>query len=125
MAARVLVVDDSEPIRHLISVNLELEGLEVEQCADGQEALERAAVRRPDVITLDVRMPRLDGFETLRALRTNPATAGVPVVMVTGRASVADLELGARLGVDAYLVKPFEPAELVSTVLRLLEPDGS
>jgi len=121
MTGRVVVVDDSTVIRDLIAVNLELEGLDVVRCSDGLEALEQVAVRRPDVITLDVMMPRLDGFSTIERLRADPATADIPVVVVTGRASAADLARGAELGVDAYLVKPFEPAELVSAVLRLAE----
>ena len=111
---RVLVVDDSAAIRELISVNLELEGY-----ADGQEALDVAAHWRPDVVTLDVVMPRLDGLETCARLRADPATAGVAVVMVTGRAQAADRARGEAAGVDAYLTKPFEPAELVATVARL------
>jgi CheY-like chemotaxis protein len=116
---RVLVVDDSAPIRELIAVNLELEGYDVRRAADGQEALEVAAQWRPDVVTLDVVMPRLDGLETCARLRADPATAGVAVVMVTGRAQAADQERGDAVGVDAYLTKPFEPAELVATVARL------
>jgi CheY-like chemotaxis protein len=116
---RVLVVDDSAPIRELIAVNLELEGYDVRRAADGQEALDVAVLWRPDVVTLDVVMPRLDGLETCARLRAHPATAGVGVVMVTGRAQAADRERGEAAGVDAYLTKPFEPAELVATVARL------
>ena len=83
----MLVVDDSEVVRELIAVNLELEGLEVVRCADGLEALERVAEQRPDAITLDVMMPRLDGFSTIERLRADPGTADIPVVIVTGRAS--------------------------------------
>ena len=121
VTGRVLVVDDSEVVRELIAVNLELEGLEVERCADGIEALERVGRQRPDVITLDVMMPRLDGFATIERLRADPTTADIPVVVVTGRASAADLARGKALAVDAYLVKPFEPSELVATVLRLVD----
>ncbi|QNN55095.1 response regulator [Nocardioides mesophilus] len=120
----MLVVDDSAVIRQLITVNLELEGLEVEQCDDGVEALDRIGTWRPDVVTLDVMMPRLGGFEVVERLRSDPVTAAIPVVMVTGRAAAADLARGDELGVEAYLVKPFEPTELVATVLRLL-PDGA
>jgi len=116
----VLVVDDSEVVRELIAVNLELEGLEVVRCADGLEALERVAEQRPDAITLDVMMPRLDGFSTIERLRADPGTADIPVVIVTGRASAADVARGKAVGVDAYLTKPFEPSELVATVLRLV-----
>jgi CheY-like chemotaxis protein len=121
VTARVLVVDDSSVVRDLIAVNLELEGLEVVRCADGIEALEQVAEQRPDAITLDVMMPRLDGFSTVERLRAEPATADIPIVIVTGRASAADLARGEALGVDAYLTKPFEPSELVATVLRLVD----
>lgn len=116
---RVLVVDDSEAIRQLIAVNLELEGYDVRRAADGLEALEVAASWRPDVVTLDMVMPRLDGLATCARLRADPATADVAVVMVTGRAQAADRDRGEAAGVDAYLTKPFEPAELVATVARL------
>jgi CheY-like chemotaxis protein len=120
MPARVLVVDDSAVVRDLIAVNLELEGFVVDQCADGEEALARVAEQPPDIITLDVMMPRLGGFDTVVRLRADPATAHIPVVIVTGRAAAADLSRGEQLGVDAYLTKPFEPAELVGTITRLL-----
>ena len=119
MTGRVLVVDDSSVVRDLISVNLELEGLTVVGCADGEEALALVAEARPDVITLDVVMPRLGGFETAERLRADPATADIPIVIVTGRASAADLARGEAIGVDGYLTKPFEPAELVGLVGRL------
>ena len=116
---RVLVVDDSPAIRTLLTVNLELEGYDVRAAADGEEGLEIVAQWHPHVVTLDVVMPRLDGFETLERLRADPATAELPVVMVTARAQAADRERGDALGVDAYLSKPFEPAELVAVVGRL------
>ena len=116
---RVLVVDDSPAIRTLLTVNLELEGYDVRAAADGEEGLEVVAQWHPHVVTLDVVMPRLDGFGTLERLRADPATAELPVVMVTARAQAADRERGDALGVDAYLSKPFEPAELVAVVGRL------
>jgi CheY-like chemotaxis protein len=116
---RVLVVDDSTVIRDLIAVNLELEGFDVTVAGDGEEALERVAEQRPDVITLDVVMPRLDGFETATRLRADPTYADIPIVLVTARAAAADLARGEELGVDGYLTKPFEPAELVALVGRL------
>ena len=119
MAPRVLVVDDSAAIRALIVVNLELEGYDVRTAVDGLQALDVVREWRPDVITLDVVMPRLDGFETLERLRGDPGTAEIPVVVVTGRAQAADRARGEALGADAYVSKPFEPAELVSVVGRL------
>jgi CheY-like chemotaxis protein len=121
VTARVLVVDDSSVVRELIAVNLELEGLEVVRCVDGVEALERVAEQRPDAITLDVMMPRLDGFAVVERLRGDRSTADIPIVIVTGRASAADLARGEALGVDAYLTKPFEPSELLAAVLRLVD----
>ncbi len=114
--ARVLVVDDSPAIRDLIAVNLQLEGYDVRTADDGQAALELLTGWRPDVVTLDVVMPRLDGFATLEALRADPATADLPVVLVTGRAQAADRARGEELGADAFVSKPFEPAELVAVV---------
>ena len=116
---RALVVDDSAVIRELITVNLELEGFEVATAGDGETAIDLAAKMRPDVITLDVMMPRLSGFDTVVRLRQDERTAGIPVVMVTGRAQAADLERGEEVGVEAYLTKPFEPDALVEVVTRL------
>jgi CheY-like chemotaxis protein len=116
---RALVVDDSAVIRELIGVNLELEGFQVTLACDGQEAVELVTEAAPDVITLDVVMPRLGGFEAVQRLRADPRTAGIPIVIVTARAQGADLERGEVLGVEAYLTKPFEPAELVEVVTRL------
>lgn len=112
-------MDDSQVIRELIAVNLELEGFDVAAVDDGERALELAVELAPDVITLDVMMPRLGGFETLTRLRADPRTDWIPVVMVTGRAQGVDVERGVELGADAYLTKPFEPAELVEVVTRL------
>lgn len=106
------MVDDNKVIRQLIRVNLELEGFEVVTAGDGAECLEIVHSVCPDVVTLDVVMPRLDGIRTAARLRADPRTRGLGILMVSA-GSVAD-------GVgDAYLAKPFEPAELVETVRRL------
>lgn len=116
---RALVVDDSPVIRDLISLNLRLEGFEVTTAADGEDALELVAGVRPHVVTLDVMMPRLNGLDTVTRLRGDPETAHIPIVIVTGRAQASDVARGEELGVEAYLTKPFEPAELVDVVTRL------
>ena len=123
MTARVLVVDDTANVRELIRVNLELEGLEVHLAADGQEALDMVEALSPDLVTMDVMMPRLDGLAAAAALKSRPATAEIPIVMVTARAQASDRRAGAAAGVDAYLTKPFDPDELVATVLALLPAD--
>jgi CheY-like chemotaxis protein len=117
--ARVLVVDDDDVIRQLITVNLELEGFEVATAVDGQDCLDKVKDVRPDVITLDIMMPRLDGWEAASRLRADPDTAAIKVVLLSARAQEADLARGSRLGVDAYLTKPFDPDELIATVRRL------
>ena len=116
---RVLVVDDSAVIRDLITVNLELEGIEVVGCGDGEEALRLVREVRPDVITMDVVMPRLNGLDAAERLRSDPQTAHIPIVVVTARAGQADLDRAREIGVEGYLTKPFEPAELVALVGRL------
>jgi CheY-like chemotaxis protein len=116
---RVLVVDDDAVIRQLITVNLELEGFEVLTAEDGQDCLDKVKGFDPTVITLDIMMPTMDGWEAATALRADPETAGIKVVLLSARAQEADLQRGNRIGVDAYLTKPFDPDELISTVRRL------
>lgn len=117
---RVLVVDDSDVIRQLITVNLELEGFEVATAVDGQDCLDKIFGLAPDLVTLDVRMPRLDGFRTAGRLREDPRASGVKIVMITACAQETDLARGHEVGVDAYLTKPFDPAELIRTVRELV-----
>ncbi|MEU6913421.1 response regulator [Streptomyces olindensis] len=119
-SGRVLVVDDNKVIRQLIRVNLELEGLEVVTAADGAECLDVVHQVRPDVVTLDVVMPRLDGIRTAARLRADPRTRDVPLAIVSA-CTQYEVEAGLDVGVDAFLAKPFEPAELVSMVRQLVE----
>ena len=116
---RVLVVDDDEVIRQLIAVNLTLEGFDVATAVDGQDCLDKVAAVSPDVITLDVMMPRLDGWVTAMELRKNPATSHVKVVLITARAQDDDRSRGQQMGVDAYLTKPFDPTEMIRIVREL------
>jgi CheY-like chemotaxis protein len=119
----ILVVDDSDTIRSLIVLNLQLDGFTVVEAHDGQECLDVVKAVAPDLITLDVAMPRRDGFSTVEALRADPETGHIPIVMVSARAQGSDLARGQEVGVDAYLTKPFEPEQLVATV-RSLVADG-
>ena len=119
-SGRVLVVDDSEVIRQLIRVNLELEGFEVVTAADGAECLDVVHAVQPDVITLDVVMPRLDGLRTAARLRADPRTSHLRIAIVSACTQL-DLERGESVGVDAYLGKPFEPMELIALVHRLVQ----
>ncbi len=118
---RVLVVDDSDVIRKLISVNLELEGFEVVTAVDGQDALDKIIEMAPDVMTIDVVMPRLDGYDTVAKVRADPRTSHLKIAMVTACAQEADIRRGEAVGVDAYVTKPFDPSTLVRTVRDLVE----
>ncbi|MEU6037026.1 MULTISPECIES: response regulator transcription factor [Actinomadura] len=115
----MLVVDDDEVIRQLIAVNLQLEGFEVATAVDGQDCLDKVREVGPDVITLDVMMPRLDGWVTAVRLRQDPATSHIKVVMITARAQEHDVRRGEEIGVDAYVTKPFDPNQLIQTVRKL------
>ncbi|MFJ7625469.1 response regulator [Streptomyces sp. NPDC097595] len=117
---RVLVVDDNKVIRQLIRVNLELEGFEVVTAGDGVECLDLVHRVRPDVITLDVVMPRLDGLQTATRLRSDPRTGHLPLAIVSA-CTPYEVDHGVAAGVDAFLAKPFEPGELVMLVRRLVE----
>jgi CheY-like chemotaxis protein len=121
---RVLVVDDDEVIRRLITLNLELEGYDVHTAVDGIDGLQRARDLRPDVVTLDVMMPGLDGWQTTLRLRADPDLARTPVCLITALAQQADIARGAQVGADAYLTKPFDPADLVATIRRLTAASG-
>ncbi len=115
----MLVVDDDEVIRQLIAVNLTLEGFDVATAVDGQDCLDKVGAIKPDLITLDVMMPRLDGWATTVHLRDDAATKHIKIVMITARAQEDDRDRGAQVGVDAYLTKPFDPAEMIRVVREL------
>lgn len=123
MSGRVLVVDDNKVIRQLIRVNLELEGFEVVTAADGAECLEIVHRVAPDVVTLDVVMPRLDGLQTAARLRADPRTREIPLAVVSA-CTQTEVESGQAVGVDAFLAKPFEPMDLVRIVRRLMSRGG-
>ena len=116
---RVLVVDDTEQIRHLIRVNLELEGYEVMEASDGQAALEMlrdTTQPLPDVITVDALMPRRDGWWTVGMIRTDPRLEHIPVVMVTASVQSHHRAQAEQAAVDGFIAKPFEPDELIALV---------
>ena len=123
---RVLVVDDEPRMIHFIRLNLEHDGFAVSEAASGSRALEQLRDQLPDLILLDVMMPDLDGFETLRLIRE---ISSLPVIMLTARGEEDDRVRGLELGADDYITKPFSPRELVSrvrAVLRRVEaPSGA
>ncbi|MGX1250172.1 CheY-like chemotaxis protein [Streptomyces ambofaciens] len=119
-SGRILVVDDNKVIRQLIRVNLELEGFEVVTAGDGVECLEVVHQVRPDAVTLDVVMPRLDGLRTAARLRADPRTRDLPIAIVSA-CTQYEVDAGFAAGADAFLSKPFEPAELIRLVRQLVE----
>ena len=120
MQARVLVADDDPIILRLLEVNLGLEGFAVVTAGRGEDAIRQAQEMRPDLIILDVMMPGMSGYEVADQLRNDPDTAGIPVVFLSARAQEEDRKRGHALGVAAYVTKPFDPADLVDIVRRLV-----
>jgi diguanylate cyclase (GGDEF)-like protein len=116
VADKILVVDDDPDIGRFIEVNLRTHGFEVHLASDGLEALEKATEVRPDLAVVDVMMPRMDGFQVVERLRGDPRTSDVCIIMLTAKALTADKVLGLTAGADDYIIKPFDPVELVARV---------
>ncbi len=121
---RVLVVDDHPPTVRLVQKALQQEGLSVITAGNGAECLMAVQQEQPDLIILDVMMPVMDGFQTLRVLRENEQTKELPVIILTSRKSDEDVFEGWRIGTDLYLTKPFQLSDLVLAVRRILEVSG-
>ena len=116
----VLAADDDEDILELVAFRLERSGYTVLKARDGEEALQVARDSLPDLAVLDVMMPKLDGFEVTRRIRSDGATKDMPVILLTARAQDADVQAGFDAGADDYLRKPFSPQELRARVQAIL-----
>jgi DNA-binding response OmpR family regulator len=121
---QLLVVEDEEDIRNLVRYNLEQEGFEPLEAADGEQALALARKRQPHLVILDLMLPGMNGLEVCRVLRADERTAKLPVLMLTARATEVDKVLGLEMGADDYVTKPFSPRELVARVRALLRRAG-
>jgi diguanylate cyclase (GGDEF)-like protein len=121
MSATILVVDNEPDILRFVEVNLRLEGFEVATARDGEEALARAFELRPSLVVLDVMMPKIDGFEVLRRLRADTRTRTIPVIILTAKTAMMDKVVGLTEGADDYVLKPFDPIELVARVRTTLK----
>jgi DNA-binding response OmpR family regulator len=117
----VLVVDDDPVILKLLEVNFEMEGFVVLVAHDGEEGIEVARNERPDVIVSDIMMPRVSGLELVTALKSDPSTSDIPIILLSAKAQNADVRSGLDAGADDYVTKPFEPLDLVDRVNRLLD----
>ena len=116
---RVLVVDDEAPIRLLCRVNLEAEGMEVLEAADGGTGLELAREEHPDVVLLDVMIPGIDGWQVAEQLLGDSATSSIPIIFLTARAELRDRARGIDIGGIEYVTKPFNPVELAPLIRDL------
>ena len=126
--SRILAVDDEPHILKLVSFSLRSGGFDVVEAADGLSAIDIAAAEQPDLILMDVMMPALDGYEACRRIKANPATADIPIVMLSAKTQKAEQAEGLSAGAMDFICKPFTPKELVAQVRVLLgeepEPDG-
>lgn len=116
----ILVVDDERPILSLLSEYLASKGFQVLTARDGQAGLEVARSARPDLIVLDVMLPRLDGYAVARALKGDPATAAIPIIIFSTRSSAADQAAFKAAGAEVHVLKPFDPEQLLAKILELL-----
>ena len=119
---KILLVDDSRTSLFMESMILKRHHYEVVTAGDGEEAIAKVRTERPDLIVMDVVMPKKTGVEACRALKGDPATRDIPVILVTVRATDRDVQQGSRAGADAYLIKPFHIHELTEQIDRFLRP---
>jgi DNA-binding response OmpR family regulator len=122
---RILIVEDEEAIVEVVSRTLRRHGYETASAADGDDALEKAFSLRPDLVILDLMLPKMDGWEVCRRLKADRQTASVPVLMLTARREERDVVEGLEIGADDYMKKPFSLAELAARVKALLRRAGS
>jgi DNA-binding response OmpR family regulator len=120
MPNRVLIVEDEPDIRDLLAFHLERDGYHVSKCGTGADALRLVQVSRPDLVLLDLMLPVLNGLEVCRRLRQDPATAALPVIMLTAKGEEVDRIVGLELGADDYIAKPFSPKEVVARVRAVM-----
>ena len=117
---KVLVVDDEVNITQILEFSIGAEGFDVMTAQNGEEAIEKARREQPDLIILDIMMPKIDGYEACRILKANPLTKNIPVVLLTAKGRDIDKRLGMEVGATDYIVKPFSPNKLIERINQLL-----
>jgi len=117
---KILVVDDEIYIVHILDFSLGMEGYEVITALDGEQALDRMKAEKPDLVVLDIMMPKLDGYEVCKSIKSNPATKQTPVILLSAKGRNVDQKLGFDVGADDYITKPFSPRKLVERINQLL-----
>jgi DNA-binding response OmpR family regulator len=118
---RILIVDDEEDILIVLKFRLEANNYEVLTASSGQEGLNKARTEKPDLIILDLMLPKLDGYKVCRMLKFDESYKAIPIIMFTARVQQKDEELGKEMGADAYVTKPFEPEILLEKIRQLLK----
>jgi len=122
---RILVVDDEIYIVHILDFSLGMEGYEVITALDGEQALEKARAEKPDLIVLDIMMPKLDGYETCKILKAEAETKDIPVILLSAKGRNVDQKIGFEVGADDYITKPFSPRKLVERINAILGQSSS
>ena len=122
---RILVVDDEIYIVHILDFSLGMEGYEVITALDGEQALEKARAEKPDLIVLDIMMPKLDGYETCKMLKAEADTKDIPVILLSAKGRNVDQKIGFEVGADDYITKPFSPRKLVERINAILGQTSS
>ena len=117
---KILVVDDEIYIVHILDFSLGMEGYEVLTALDGEQALEKARAEQPDLIVLDIMMPKLDGYETCKLLKADDRTRNIPVILLSAKGRHTDQKVGYEVGADDYITKPFSPRKLVERINDIL-----
>jgi len=121
MSKKILLVDDEEDIRKLVTGRLKLNGYEVITAIDGEDGLSKARTEVPDLIILDLMLPKIDGYKVCRMLKFDVNFKHIPIILFTAKAEEEDIKTGMEVGADAYLAKPFEPQVLLDKVKGLLQ----
>ena len=118
---RILVVDDEADLLEIISLRLQAYDYEVVTAIDGQDGLDKARKEKPDLIILDLMLPKIDGYKVCRMLKFDEKFKQIPIILFTARAQESDVKLGKEVGADAYLTKPFEPEVLLAKIKELIK----
>ena len=122
MGRKILITEDSPTILEILKSVLVEEGYEVIAAADGQQALNLAKTEKPDLIILDLMLPKIDGYKVCRMLKFDEKYKNIPIIMLTARTKESDEKLGKEVGADAYIKKPFEPEMMIDEIKKLLNP---
>lgn len=120
MPKKILIADDEEDVKVVVQLYLESKGYEIHTAYDGLDAIDKARAEMPDLLLLDIMMPVIDGFEVCRRLKSDPATAGIPIVMLSAASQTESKDRALSAGAADYIVKPFDPDQLESVVAAVL-----